>query len=263
MNTRAPATPIVRKKSNTLLIILVCFFLFGSVVFLIAGIVDAVGKHETVDISSTSYADMKTGDEYYFNNNMLVAGTYAKMTQSTTKNGIEQSKSETTYALVIFYDATGTPYYASLEMKPSDEIYQTVMKIVKADEDDDINPYISGCFECTALNKDNYEYYQDGIDAFNKQIKEEYENSFGFSNMPITVTKSTFNFKYDASDPQAYKEMKQNFGITCCVAGGVMLLVSGLCLFLLLRKRKKIQQQIAQAAAEAAEAAQFLNDFQL
>lgn len=263
MNTRAPATPITKKKTNTLLIILVSAFLFSSVMILITGISEAVGSHETVDISSVSYADMKTGDEYYFNNNMLIAGTYAKMTQSTTKNGIEQSKSETTYALVIFYDATGTPYYASLEMKPGDEIYQTVMKIVKSDEDDDINPYISGCFECTALNKDNYEYYQDGIDDFNKQIKEEYENSFGFSNMPITVTKSTFNFKYDASDPQTYKDNKHSSGVTLSIAGGVMLLVFGLCLFLLLRKRKKIQQQIAQAAAEAAEAARFLNDFQL
>ncbi|MCH5183047.1 MAG: hypothetical protein J1E00_02635 [Oscillospiraceae bacterium] len=263
MRTKVPVTPIARKKSNTFLIVIVCFLLFGSVTFLIAGITEAVGSHETVDISTVAYADIKTGDEYYFNNNMLIAGTYAKMTQSTTQNGVVQSKSETTYALVVFYDAKNNPYYASLEIKPADDIYQTVMKIVKAGENDDINPYITGCFECKPLDQDNYEYYQDGIDEFNKQLIKEYEEEFGYSNNPITVTKSMFNFKYDASDPQAYKEMKQGLGTTLCIAGGIMLLVTGLCLFLLLKKRKKIQQEIAQAAAEAAEAAQFLNDFQL
>lgn len=134
-------------------VVITAVLIFGSLIRLFNSVADVFSTPESTALSDIDYTEFENDGCYYIEN-ALVCDAYAKLTE-----GDDIKKM---YFIVVASDKDGKSVYMSLELSPSDDIYE---KLSNYHFDDNMNigdlviSFYCECERISSLNSDIFRYY--------------------------------------------------------------------------------------------------------
>lgn len=224
--TKKAGNPIV------LMILGVLFAVFGAVVL----IMDVFGgSGNAVDASTIAGSDMKSSDDYYIEELVVIDG-YAER----TGDGKNQM-----YYGVMFQDANDNVIVVSLSATEGSDVYEDLEDYMVSSTTGVGDLVLSGYFKCDKLGSDST-----SLKKYYKEFQSQY-GSFLTSNYGH-ITYLDMDLTYIGETAEDYASHVKSNKLMGCIMGAAFVVLGAVMILLYLNAKKKAKALAAQHAAQMA-----------
>lgn len=212
------------KRKNMFFIILLIFPMLLGLIVLLGGIA-ALTSIRVDDVSTISYKSMSEGEEYYFDE-MVLVDSYAFYGNTTT------GYAEKNYYIVSFVDRDGKRVYTSLQTEGYSDFNEKCEAYVEDDNLSVGDVILSGCFHGYENGSTVHGYFEEAYELYNAEIPGEMLDwSFWYDD-----AETMEEYRSDKASGQYIMFGMAALFIVPCVVG----------ILLLVRKRKELDRYIAE-----------------
>lgn len=212
------------KRKSMRFIILLMFPLLLGMFILVGGIVK-IATIKVEDVKTISYSSMQEGNEYYFDE-MVLIDTYAYVADSTT--GYVEMRDY----IVSFVDKDGTLVYTSIRTEGYSAFSEKCEAYVENDSLTVGDVILTGCFHGYETGSTLCYYFDKEYELYNAKFPGE---------------KLNWSFYYDDAETMAeYKTEERSHQFFSFILGSLLIVPCIIGIVLQIRKRKELDQYLAE-----------------